>query len=327
MEGEPLERVAFDAGRLILEHPPRWNNERKRLVFEIARSSGFPFEGHVIYARWRAEAHPPAAATGVACSVREGVFDYSAPSDPATVAWYLNFADPDLFCAYGSSLLAQDELQVAEHPILGSLCEALNAMGRPAITVDEGGRPTPVTITGVQRRCVLDTMPNPQAGRHAGLYGNAFGRAPMEQLRSATTPLSPPTISNILAIAAPPGGDGEYSREEMLYALNAAYTGFSAARREGERLEPGHSRTVIHTGFWGCGAFGGNRTLMTVLQALAADLAGVELSFWAVHASGVEVAQSALVWYGGLRERTSSVSDLLDVLVQQRFRWGVSNGT
>jgi hypothetical protein len=39
--------------------------------------------------------------------------------------WHVNFADPQLFVAYGSQLLAQDELQAAEHPLLGSIREAL----------------------------------------------------------------------------------------------------------------------------------------------------------------------------------------------------------
>jgi len=37
------------------------------------------------------------------------------------VPWYVNFADPRLFTAYGSGLFAQDEIQAAEHPILGHL--------------------------------------------------------------------------------------------------------------------------------------------------------------------------------------------------------------
>lgn len=33
---------------------------------------------------------------------------------------------------------------------------------------------------------------------------------------------------------------------------------------------------MIHTGWWGCGAFGGNRRLMAILQFAAAQLAGVD---------------------------------------------------
>ncbi len=58
-------------------------------------------------------------------------------------------------------------------------------------------------------------------------------------------------------------------------------------------MVPAGAQPLIHTGFWGCGAFGGNRTLMVILQALAADLAGVETVFWAVDKRGVELAEEA----------------------------------
>ncbi len=33
--------------------------------------------------------------------------------------WHVNFADRHLFVAYGSPLMAQDEIQCMEHPVLG----------------------------------------------------------------------------------------------------------------------------------------------------------------------------------------------------------------
>ncbi|MHB8870618.1 MAG: hypothetical protein ACYC6T_17675 [Thermoleophilia bacterium] len=327
MDTRPLERLEFDAGMLMSRHPPEWRNENKRLVFEIADNSGFPHEGTVRFARWREEQPPTALTAQPQFSVRLGAFDYLGPPDATTIPWYLNFADPELFFAYGSALLAQDELQVAEHPILASLRGALVQAGRQARTVDEQGKPTPVTITGVQRRCVIDTTPDPTAGRPGGLYGNAFARAPSENIRSATTPLTPPTISNILAIAAPAGGRGQYSREEMLYVLNAAYSGFAAARQESERLVPASARALIHTGFWGCGAFGGNRTLMTILQALAADLADVDLVFHSLDRPGVELAELARARFERLRDSALSVSDLVDGLLGPGSEWGTPDGT
>lgn len=322
---KPFERLHFDARALIRDHPPQWRSERKRLVFETACASGCPFEGELVYAVW-GEAEPPMALTARSnFAVRVGVFEYAAPA-ASTTEWHVNFADPNLFVAYGSALLAQDELQVAEHPILGSVYEALAARGKPPRTVDAHHRPTPVTITGVQRRCAIDTRPNVAAGRPSGLYGNGFDHAPTGQIRAATTSLSPPTTSNILAMAAPWGGYGEYAKEEITYVLNAAFTGFLAARQESERLAPAGSRTVIHTGFWGCGAFGGNRTLMTMLQALAGDLADVEIVFWAFDQQGVELFQSAHAHYGRLRDTASSVTDIRDHLLRQKFQWGVSDG-
>ena len=38
----------------------------------------------------------------------------------------------------------------------------------------------------------------------------------------------------------------------------------------------GPARVVVHTGHWGCGAFGGNRVLMALLQVVAARMAGLE---------------------------------------------------
>ena len=58
--------------------------------------------------------------------------------------------------------------------------------------------------------------------------------------------------------------------------LTTAYTAFCAARSETEGALGGGGRTVVHTGFWGCGAFGGNRVLMVSLQVVAAVMAGLD---------------------------------------------------
>lgn len=41
----------------------------------------------------------------------------------------------------------------------------------------EGRRPTPVLISGLERRCSVDLAPNAAQGRPNGLYGNAFASA------------------------------------------------------------------------------------------------------------------------------------------------------
>jgi len=323
---KPIMRADFQAGKLIKDYPPRWHHQNKRVVFEIARSSGAPFGGHIVFARWAEEQPPKVVAARNVFSVRPGVFDYAASKEPKVVTWHMNFADPHLFVAYDSSLLAQDELQVAEHPILGSLRDALISSGKPPKTIDERGRPTPITISGVQRRCAIDTLPNPEEGRPSGLYGNSFARASEEQVKSATKPLIPPTITNILAVTAPSFGAGLYTKGQITYVLNAALTGFSAAHRESMRIAGTGSRTIINTGFWGCGVFGGNRTLMTILQALAGDLAEVDIVFWAFDQMGVQIAEDAYKLYMRLRNSTVSVSEMIEELGKQKFQWGVSDG-
>jgi endo-1,4-beta-mannosidase len=83
----------------------------------------------------------------------EDVYDYKpAWLEGKSLEWHVNFADPHLFTAYGTSLFTQDEMQVAEHPILGSLREAILSRGLPALTVEDGS-PTPVLVAGAERRC------------------------------------------------------------------------------------------------------------------------------------------------------------------------------
>ena len=86
------------------------------------------------------------------------------------------------------------------------------------------------------------------------------------------------------------------------------------------------SHTIINTGFWGCGAFGGNRKLMTILQALAAELAGVDILFWSTDDPGVLLARKAYTSYREMVAETPSVSRIIALLLEEGFQWGVSDG-
>lgn len=84
--------------------------------------------------------------------------------------------------------MAQDEIQVAEHPILASVRQSL-------LTRDVGHRDwqaicrAPVTIANVERNIAFDSN---------GLYGRTFDYADMERIDAATTRLQPSTYSNIV---------------------------------------------------------------------------------------------------------------------------------
>jgi hypothetical protein len=320
---EPLEHRQFDAETLVVEHPPRWGHPSKRAIYELHCHAGGPHAGTIEYARWPEPPLPDTSTTPLRVTFRPGVFDYASVGD--AVVWHMNFADPHLFVAYDSALMAQDELQVAEHPALGSVREALRADHILPMTVGMDGRATPVTVSGVQRRCSIDTAPNADAGRPRGLYGNAFSIAPLGQVLAATTPLVPPSISNILAIAAPGGGVGAYTVEEIRHVAATAYAGFSAAHDAGGRIGPG-LRTEIHTGFWGCGAFGGNRTLMTLLQFLAAELAGVDLVFWTVTELDLPIAKDACALYRQLRAGASQTDAFIESVAGLELEWGMPDG-
>lgn len=329
---EPMTRLTFDAARLMAEHPPVIRHRNKQVVYEIACPAGCRIAGTVTYSRWRAMPLPRTVypGSGTVVESREDVYDYApTPVSGPSMEWHVNFADPQLFYAYGSSLLAQDEMQAAEHPVLGSLREALLDAAERPLTV-ENGQPTPVLVRGAQRRVRIATDPNPAGSRPHGLYGNRFAAAPADVVARATTPIDPPTVTNLIAIAAPAGGFGPYERREVEFILTTAYTGFAAARIETRQALGDSARTVIHTGFWGCGAFGGDRALMAILQLLAARLATTDrLVFHTFDRAGTYAladAHRTLAREVDAEAGPFDLAGLIDRIVALEFRWGVSDG-
>jgi hypothetical protein len=333
---EPLERREYDAATLMRQHPPVLLNENKKVIFGIAcpdRTAA----GHVSYSRWAEMPLPATADPAAAASlleVRDGFFDYEpiAAPDPAPAAaaaeWHVNFADPNLFFAYGWAMFAQDEIQAAEHPVLGSLREALVAGGRPTRTV-EGGRPTPALVMGAERRVRIQTDRRAERGGPSWLYGIAFAEADPEVVREATVRIDPPTISNIIAIAAPVGGYGRYRKDEIELALSTAYSGFRAAVLESRRAAGQDVRVIVHSGFWGCGAFGGNRVMMTLLQLLAAEMAGLDALVLHVGdpAGRVSVDRASAILRDGLAAAgETDTAELISRIELLGLAWGHSDG-
>lgn len=58
-------------------------------------------------------------------------------------------------------------------------------------------------------------------------------------------------VTNLMAMAALPGGSGLYRAEEVDYLLRTAYTGFRAAVLESERQRQSRAPVMVRTGFWG----------------------------------------------------------------------------
>lgn len=320
-----LLRREYDPARLLAAHPPKLKHPHKRLVFDRACPGDAKHNGPLGLTRWRAAPLPEVLVlASTELVITSGYYDYLG-SGPGV--WHVNFADPQLFVAYGSALLAQDELQAAEIPLLGSLREALLAEHQPALT-EEHLEPTPVLVTNAERRCVLATEPNLDAGRVYGLYGNQFASATPDVVSRAIRLLEPPTTTNLIAIAAPGGGRGAYFRRDLERILVTAYSGFAAARAESRRLWP-NAPVDIRTGFWGCGAFGGNRHVMTMLQLLAARLAGADrLQFYAFDARGeLDVRAGVAALDRVLASGDSTIEALLEGIADLDFEWGVGDGT
>ena len=320
--------LALERRQLLEDHPPNFQHPYKRMLYQLsdlpARLDASPLR----LARYRrARGIAANADHRAAVRARPGFYDYAVAPEHAAgrLDWHVNFADGDLFFAYGSSLFAQDEMQVAEHPLLGSVREYLfersfKDSDYDPCTRDDDNRPSPVLIRGVERCLHIDTAPDASRGRREGLYGNRFAQAGEATIRAATRVIDPPTLTNLIAMEAPKPGRGRYQPATIADILETAYTAFGAA----VSLGGGACATVIHTGNWGCGAYGGNRTLMLAAQLLMADWAG------AAEVLLYDAKESALAAALALRDRMQrermSFQAAVAFLAEQRFDWGVSDG-
>ena len=320
-------RCEWDAQELIGGGKPRFFHPHKALLYELAFSKVQRSDGTIGYTRWTRRPLPmqlPVRDTPVSVSRRSGFFDY-APSGPADmVEWHLNFANNDICSTWAASLFAQDEMQVAEHPGLMAL-RAAATKDRLSMLCVEDGEPTPILVTGVERRLGIDT--NPSANCPIGLYGNQFKRASPEQIKAATTVFDNPSKSNLIAIESPSDGTGSYSEEEITFILRTAFAGFAAARDESLHTFM-TTDFCIHTGFWGCGAYGGNRVLMTLLQMIAADMAGAgQIVFHVGDKAGDDPFDEALETFRLFRNDATMTTDrMIREIADGHYSWGESDG-
>ncbi len=309
-----LGEFTWSVAELASRYAPRWSHPNKRAVAALVTAPEALHEGDVCASRWRAAELPQSLAAPGEMLPVAGFFSYPEPEpgDPTT-HWHLNFADPYLF-GYGEGrLLAQDELQIVEHPCLASIAYAIEEgeHGQPGLTrsTQEGEQATPVLIERAPRRCALDTTQ---------LYGDNFAEASTSEVRAATRPIVPPTRSNILALSALTPAHGEYTARQIRQLLQRAYAGFRA-------LTERSGRVTLHTGYWGCGAFGGNKGLVSALQLLAAGAAGVErVCFWW---GFTELDRSALEHAVAVAHKLdgADIDDAVERLAAAGYRWGQAN--
>ncbi|CAF4538543.1 unnamed protein product, partial [Didymodactylos carnosus] len=339
--GDKLENaIEFNGYDLFSKFQPLFQDKNKLLLYNtvVEKHKYVPSKSRdVLMTRWLAFPLPNDYNTKFPTDIKfeSNVFTYDQNHDKSTVEWHLNFANHDLFSYYSQRLLAQDELQVLECFQLASIREYLCGCKHSfsSHTIDDNRNPTPILISNVERILNMDTT---------NIYGNRFTRASENEILSASQYLDPPSIVNILAIQAPQGGRGSYSKSEIHYILSTCYTGFMAAKVLASKThqlnamqEKGSDgglplKTVIHTGWFGCGAYGGNRTLMLVLQIIAAQLAQIDkIMFHTVtNDCGLEKKQARECWEEIGKQRDNwNVEKLIEHLQNQDYRWERPNGT
>ena len=320
--------LTFDNATLFRDFPNRPFNANKKLVLSIAIPDGYEHTGFVTVSAWCPDAtlDPIVITCDTVVEANIGIYAYADTLASRNGSeWCVNFADKWLFNYGEGNLLAQDELQIAEHPVSSCLRHAMADSDIEPLTRNPQNRdaPRPLLIHGILRHVHLDTT--------TGLYGNAFAYAPADDVIAACTSIKPPTVSNISAMDAPSGGTGSYKDSTLLDIWNTALTACYGALSEAKASNGAASECIIHTGWWGTGAYGGNRTLMAIMQVIAARAAGVtRLVFHTVDSAGA-VDFDAACSHPGLDEFLTGNSldpkEFLRYCAAQNFRWGVSNGT
>ncbi|CAF1454527.1 unnamed protein product [Rotaria magnacalcarata] len=348
---DELQQALFQAEEmkskdLYEKYAPNFKDKNKQYIFkyinEIKGYSPSPSRS-LLVTRWKPflpdRTPDKLLPTSTKVTFQADAFKYESCGDNDSVEWYLNFANHDLFAYYSGPLLAQDELQVLECVELAALREffvqTINTVGSYTTGSDKHTQktvPTPILISNTERVIKIDTTK---------VYGNAFAKATERQLIQACEYLKKPQTVNLIAIEAPSHGRGLYTLDQVQYILTTCYVGFKAAEilaRKTQRLNAANERsmsrgentrlrTIIHTGWWGCGAYGNNRQMMILAQILAAYWTQVhEIIFHTQtneHDSDIRAARETAEKL--LQEK--SVDRVLEEIVKLNLQWERSNNT
>ena len=320
-------RKEFNYEDLLKDHPPIFYSKNKQFLFNLISEK--KFEGILDFSRYVEFKLPEIIELKeIDIKMISNFYDYkNLTNSVKEINWWVNFADEYLFCGYSLELFAQDEIMVAEHPILSCLKESLDFLSYKNIryapyTTQTRNRkfPTPILIKNVERMLQFDT--DPTENNKNGIYGSHFKHSSIEQIKEVTTILEPSTYSNIISIEAPKTSKGLYTKSQIIYAIQTAFTGFLAAKLEGFILEK--EVVVIHTGFWGCGAFGGNKLLMCIIQIICAKLSKIDHLIFHTKSSSETVAEAKKI-VESLKE-ISTIELLVEKLLIYEFEWGISDG-
>lgn len=101
---------------------------------------------------------------------------------------------------------------------------------------------------------------------------------------------------SIVAIDAIPflytGDDSQFQKLGILRELNKAFCGFSTTTTSDDIST--QTLTPVATGNWGCGAFGGNKHLKTLIQWMSASRAGREVKYYSFQETALSQEQAKI---------------------------------
>ena len=167
------ETLTFDNATLFRDFPNTPYNANKKLVLSIAVPDGYEHSGNVTVSAWQPgatlEPIPITAATVI--EEHTGIYPYAdTPASRNGAEWCVNFADRWLFNYGEGNLLAQDELQIAEHPVSSCLRHAMADSAIAPMTRDRSKHDAPRrgSASLVPRRSIWSVRSGLLLGRRLG---------------------------------------------------------------------------------------------------------------------------------------------------------------
>lgn len=328
---QTLGTVELGCDFLMESHTPKFTNRRKLKLFNKAKAKKeVSLTGDIIVTRCTPDTkeidRTAFTKTNVKIRQNPAFFNYEKDQDTLECkVWWMNYADSRLFGFYANEFFAQDEIQVLEHPILASVREYLIDPGEehmaPRTIVENGDEliATPYLIENVPLWMTVNSYPKLEDGMSVRIYGSSFVEAPQEAIDAGCKVFEGDVKDNIMAIAAPSFGRGEYSYEDIELILKTLISAFSQAKD----LASG-KKCIVHGGNWGCGAFGGNLELMYFAQMYAASVCGIDEIV--LHAVEDDDAYDDAEWKYEHLDDEMSLDSVVNYLVKQEYVWGRSNG-
>lgn len=328
-----LGRVSVKCQELIKDYQPVYMNPFKKEIFSKALFSHRKQRGIIKISRVTFNRERPEILlekNPLKIRTIPQFYDYTQDKNTeARFVWYVNFADPLLFGYYDCNAFAQDEIQTLEMPLLASSMiyldkKQFDGLKTNTVVIDNSsGFPqkcaTPYLFENVPYWISVNTNPVLKDGTTANLYGQNFRRSSKEALEAGIKIYQPELKTNIIAIAAPACGNGTYTREQLQLILETLISSFGGAVKQSKLAR--RTTTVIHSGNWGCGAFGSNRELMYLCQIYAASVCGVDEIIF--HSASKEIL-NAHEKVNHIEEK-AAVSQAVEYLYAQKYQWNISD--
>ncbi|KAI8847053.1 hypothetical protein BC829DRAFT_444917 [Chytridium lagenaria] len=355
-----LAQFKFNIRKLVEAYPIQWvpNCNKRILMDDIEKLAKGPNGLYnetdtleLLRLRWRDLRNSQHFSSDIKITPVAGYTDYLnkdstnrnldiIKNDPSNLdrweEWYVVFSDQNMFVYSHTDRFASEEIAAVEHPVLGSIKEALNdysvhgifteppSYGRWASPIGFARRYQAMTglFAGYNPLSVNDKnfyLPKEKQSedfRHEdiGPFTRDSAHRPTPYLIMdvplvcklklllpvySTLPIRPRITNNLVVMSSLDqlfnplrARIGPYTLYQIRFIYRTAYTAFNGlvvttkkrmqARQQKEADVAGRSsghwrpRVVVHTGFWGCGSFGGNRAVMAYLQMVAASAAGVD---------------------------------------------------